>query len=72
MDKGVLSGLFNCDHAQSQFGSTLREVMKHALAIAFFEIVLPLIGVFLAFGEHGWLGRVARGNSPLGLSQNRT
>ena len=53
IDKGVLSRLFNCDHPQSEFGSTLGEVMKHALAMAFFVVILALIGVFGASGKHG-------------------
>ena len=29
------------------------EVVKHPLAVAFLVVVLTLVGVFLAFGEHG-------------------
>jgi hypothetical protein len=34
-------------------GGTLGEVVQHALAVAFREVVLPLIGVFDALGEQG-------------------
>ena len=30
----------------------MREGMEHALTVVFLVVVLPLIGVFLAFGEH--------------------
>jgi len=29
------------------------QLVDHALAIAFFEVVLAAVGVFLAFGQHG-------------------
>lgn len=35
------------------FVGTLAEIVENALAIPFLVVVLALVGVFLALGEHG-------------------
>ena len=49
---GVLSGLFERYEFQAHFFGSLVKVPQHSLAIAFFVIVLALVGVLLALGQH--------------------
>ena len=54
--KDILSRRRHCDswnecHAEL-LGAPV-EVVRHPLAVALLLVVLALIGVFLAFGEHG-------------------
>ncbi len=44
--------LFVGNHLQSELGSALRELLNHPFLVALFVVILALIGVFLALGEH--------------------
>ncbi len=46
-------GLFGGDEFHSHFGGALGQLPQHTFAVAFFEVVLAQIGVFLALGQHG-------------------
>ena len=48
----VSSGLWNRGELKAEFFGALGEVVHDALPIALLEIVLPLIGVFRALGQH--------------------
>ena len=45
-------GRCNRHHLHSQLGSPLRLRPHHALTVAFLVIVLPLVGVISALGQH--------------------
>ena len=48
-----LGGLFSGDEFHTQLVGTLGELPQDSLAVAFLIVVLALIGVFLALGQHG-------------------
>ena len=50
---GFSGGLINRDHLHAEFGGALRQRPQHAFTIALLVVVLALVGVLLALGEHG-------------------
>jgi len=49
----VFSGwLFNGNEFHANICGALGEVARDAFAVALLEVVLPLVGIFLAFGQH--------------------
>lgn len=50
---GDLGNWFDGHERHAELLSALGEVVDHALAVTLLEIVLALIGVLLALGEHG-------------------
>jgi len=46
------SWLLDGDHLHAELGSALLEVLQYPLAIALLVVILSLVGVLLAFGEH--------------------
>ena len=49
---GFSSRLLDGDHLHAELGGALRQSSQHALAVAFFVVVLALVGVLLALGQH--------------------
>lgn len=50
---GSLGNWFDGHERHAELLDPPGEVVKHALAVTYFEIVLPLIGVLPPFGEYG-------------------
>src|SRR5664279_3839856 len=48
----VSSGLFGGNEFHAHFFGTLSELSEHPFAVALLVIVLTLIGIFLALGQH--------------------
>ncbi len=46
------SGLFGGNEIHAHFFGTLGQLPEHSLAVALLVVVLTLIGVFLALGQH--------------------
>lgn len=47
------SGLFGSDELHAHSFGALSEISQDALAVTLLVVVLPLVGVFRALGEHG-------------------
>lgn len=50
---GFSGGYFTGHELHAHGLGPLSEVVQHALAVPFFEVILPPVGVFLPVGEHG-------------------
>ena len=48
----VSSGVWNGSELEAEFFGALGEVIHDSLAITFLVVVLALVGVFLALGQH--------------------
>jgi hypothetical protein len=61
----VLRGLGNGSELETKLLGTLGEVVHDALTVAFLVVVLPLVRVFGALGQHGDLVERFRRGAPL-------
>ena len=50
---GFSGGLNDRDHLHAEFGGALRQRPQYAFTVALLVVVLALVGVLLALGEHG-------------------